>query len=493
MQGSISVVLANIALTAIVMLILFFPDTSSSQDIEYVSPYGGEVVVSGRKVETKTLRHALDHPQPGTTYLLTPGTYTGTYNLQAEGSSSAPVKIVGMVSKKGRLLSTFDGQSSPTNDVPSCFIAKRSSWLIFESLKIKNCWPYFLYLKSSRNIALRNSKVTDSKYVVYAKDPTTHSILIDNNKWVQDPSKKIWKDIPWNESHHGTHSYLNGGLFGSKNILGNVTFRNNYVRYAFNAIRMRAEPGMGRNLNSNVNIENNRFAFIRDNVVEPEGSGQNWWTHGNTIKNAHAWFSLTEARVGYFYFFGNVGFITDKPCYPDKPDHCNGKVFKFEKIGPYPIGPIYIFHNSWYLKSSVFAGGLSRNIKHYNNAIEFEDPKGFFLEPLMHDSYDFDYDLSNKKFDSILRSNDHEVNGIRGDPGFTNPQKGDFSLTASSIAVDKGRKLKFFKWRSVYEGQAPDIGAFEGNKRFVGPSYRANNEVDKDWRKYLKETRTEHG
>ena len=47
----------------------------------------------------------------------------------------------------------------------------------------------------------------------------------------------IWSDLPWGIVHHHFWSPLNGALFMSRDILGNVRVSNNHVFDAYNGIR----------------------------------------------------------------------------------------------------------------------------------------------------------------------------------------------------------------------------------------------------------------
>ena len=62
-------------------------------------------------------------------------------------------------------------------------------------------------------------------------------------------------------------------------------------------------------------------------------------------------------------------------------------------------------------------------------------------------------------------------NSIGADPGFIDGANGDFTLSPSSPALDRGKVLQLFDWTSTYQGSAPDAGAFEGDQPFIGPKF----------------------
>ena len=37
-------------------------------------------------------------------------------------------------------------------------------------------------------------------------------------------------------------------------------------------------------------------------------------------------------------------------------------------------GPIYVFHNSWYLRTPLTGSGAAGNLRHWNNALLFCEP-----------------------------------------------------------------------------------------------------------------------
>ncbi|MEO0680829.1 MAG: hypothetical protein AAF192_10475, partial [Pseudomonadota bacterium] len=93
--------------------------------------------------------------------------------------------------------------------------------------------------------------------------------------------------------------YFNGALFGSFDIEGGVTLRRCRVAHAFNVLRMdlwdampewknppRSRPPL-REIGSNrdVLVQDCDFAFIRDNVIEPEVAARGWRVLGNRMLN----------------------------------------------------------------------------------------------------------------------------------------------------------------------------------------------------------------
>ncbi len=343
-------------------------------------------------------------------------------------------------------IAAAEDQSSLTR----CFHVTKSSSIEFENLHFKDCWLPAIYTSDSKNIAVRGSFIEGSSYVVFAyvtptwnkkerrwvADPSSSShFVIEDNVWFQDtsgfgPGKKeecrelnvkescpgdMWSSIPWGVTHDTLYEHMNGALFGSINIAGDVAIQGNVIRYAYNGIRMitddvcELDPNCFSNANKNVSVAANKFAYIRDNPVEPEGRAQNWRIHGNDIHNAHGWFSLDNVRDGPIYIWGNIGWwnarpaescddkdpITGKPKWlerkkvnferggwrwldkDDKTERLDckasrrGTVMKVGDLEEQREKQIYIFHNSWRVRAPLLSAGITGTLHHWNNAILF--------------------------------------------------------------------------------------------------------------------------
>jgi hypothetical protein len=110
----------------------------------------------------------------------------------------------------------------------------------------------------------------------------------------------IWNQVPWGVTHHFFWSSLNGALFGSKDIAGNVKISGNHVIDAYNGFRARmnatclADPACRTRVNVGFEITDNVFERIRDNPVEPEGHAAYWIVKHNTFVDVHAAISTDE-------------------------------------------------------------------------------------------------------------------------------------------------------------------------------------------------------
>lgn len=411
-----------------------------------------------------SLQEALTHAKPGTEILLYPGIYKGPFNVEVKAKEKSPLIIRG---QEGVLI---DGKATPHKNGGACIKIKDAQWIELRNISFKNCWSTSIKIESSQHLIFSQLNIEDSRHAIKAVGEKTQHITLENSTWNQDPSGKLWREISWGSAHHGKHSYFNGALFSSDGIMGDIVIRRNKIRNAYNGIRMKGRRQNIKTINANVEIYENEFFRIRDNPIEPEISAYNWWIHHNKIHNAHAWISLTELTGGEIYIFGNVGWNDEG--YGLKGDHDDGTVLKFENSPPFPTLPIYTFHNSWYITGDYIRPKTpSKNIFHYNNALFLTNKKASTLTEKNYDStYVFENDLVSSSVTNFAKNK--WKNLVIANPRFGDPLKGDFSLTQQSPAIDQGKLLQIGKWKSQYDGKAPDIGAYEGQKPFQGPTFK---------------------
>jgi hypothetical protein len=342
-------------------------------------------------------------------------------------------------------------------------------------------------------------------------------VLVEDNHWEQDPSGDIWSTIPWGITHHGSRQYLNGAFVGASSIAGGVIIRRNIMRNAYNAIRLKSEdcPETNR-CNMNVEIYDNSFEYLRDNPIEIERHAANWWVHGNRIHNSHAWFSMDGGRGGPHFVFSNVGWFDDIPARlcrdeawanetevdgtPFKERECGrSRTGKVLKLGNSMDLPVYVFHNSWYLRAAAGGGGVSGPMRFWNNALEFCTPSANddACEPVVpfyrrddDDRFVWNVDSPNaadhrisyvvsnlEGFPQEARARGYPMHGFFAERlGFTDPTVGDFRLGPDSPARNRGCLIypvgpqrlacapTSYRWR-------PDVGAYQGGLLYRGPAF----------------------
>ncbi|HKY95144.1 MAG TPA: hypothetical protein VJL84_07545, partial [Kiloniellales bacterium] len=314
----------------------------------------------------------------------------------------------------------------------TCIVLRDVSNITLRDLGFEDCWLVGVLAVDSRDVTLEASTIHGSTFGFLAvatagRTALSHGFVIQANRWLQTPAAyreatpcaaphldlgcivDLWDELPWGVVHHHLWRPLNGALFASFNIAGNVLFADNTIERAFNGIRMwNAAEGSGRN----VEVRGNVFRFIRDNPVEAEGRAENWIVKHNVFQNAHAWISTDGVAGGTLYVFGNRGWhdpgeLPGSRCRDDvdwslSPQfrglageagryaavdesgdpgavkclgHLRGVVLKTgddSRSGfPY-LRSIAIFNNSWATRWPLFSSKHASPLVHFNNLIAFQ-------------------------------------------------------------------------------------------------------------------------
>lgn len=425
------------------------------------------------------------------------GTQADAMPIRLEGLTATPDNPITIRGLDGRTILCGSNAAVPLYpDLPrdddfAFFQILDCEGIVIENFQVESCWPCFVYMERSRYVSVRNIKAIDSLYFVFARGEGCRNILVEGCDWTQDPSGAVWSQVTWEQTHHVLYRYLNGALLGADGIAGGVVFRGNSVRYAYNAMRLRARgEAIDGRLNVDIEVYGNRFDRVRDNVVEPEGTATNLWIHHNSICNAHAWLSFDGVGGGYWAVFANNGWFTEKPG-TVIDDNTGGRVLKFDPEPPYPLGPFEVFNNSWYLRIDEIKSGITRNLIHRNNAVQFcaecdheegvcNPDRALVGSKFMKDGWDasvrFDYDLDNRPFPSVLTDNGQEKNGTYApDFRFADGPRGDFRI-ADPVA---GEYVSLQGW-GVPDGWQPErfeAGQLQGTEQtpLEGPPFVARN------------------
>jgi hypothetical protein len=341
-------------------------------DVLYVSPDGARRLVDGELRETLRLEAALDIAQPGQTVRLLRGVYTEPVEIANKaGSFDRPITV------RGESGVTFDGRRNLVRPTDGETVDRRSyafikildsQGIILDNFTIQNVWPTAVYIGQSSEIVLRHLNLHGGTYAIYARGERTRRIVAERCAWTGDTT--LWDGVVWKDVHMPPfpRRELDGDFFRSVDIPGEVVIRRNMIQHVFNGVHMFARKGLIA-ANRDVWIYENTFAFIRDNIFESEQFARNWWIFGNRIYNAHKWIAFEESTGGFRYIFSNVGWFDRRPGPPGDLNN-GGAVFKENKKG-FPTEPTYVFHNTWYLRSTYVKQGRLPGLVHFNNAIVY--------------------------------------------------------------------------------------------------------------------------
>ncbi|HYE00866.1 MAG TPA: hypothetical protein VEH84_15900 [Alphaproteobacteria bacterium] len=459
--------------------------------------------------------NAIRRAQPGDVLRLLPGTYRHPLVVaDKEASAEAPIVIRG---GGGVVLDSGWEPNDPPDDPAEADHAQvkivRSRGITVCDLAIRNAWPTAVYIGDSQQVRLARLDIVGGTYAVFAQGEATRDLLVEDNRWVQDETERlIWSELTFDQIHeHRSHQEFDGDFFRAQSIRGFVTIRRNHVRHAFNGVHFfadKAEAAPGR-FSINVEICHNRFEYIRDNAVEPETTAVNWWVHHNSFHNVYKLFSLERVAGGHWYIFANTAWFDERP----GPEHdCNrgGAVLKLKEVKPakeaaeLPRWPVWMFHNSLFLRSSYCKKGAIRHFTHANNAVQYcdgtggtaaicrpgqavfgpvpatpgcpADPEGtrFTTEWERLDIRFFGDVWSHPDFPAGLQAQGYPVAGLGDPPGFTDPSHGDFRLRPGAAAAGRGAELMVpMPDGTVWHSPAGlDAGAAQGGGSFGGPAYR---------------------
>jgi hypothetical protein len=459
-----------------------------------------------------------------------------------------------------------------------CLDIRFSQFIVLQDLAFEDCWLSAVYTVEVRHLTVLRSRFVGSRDAIFAmakSDPKqAHHYEIAGNEWTSDIGKQIWETIPWGVTHHGEHIARNGSLFASRNIAGNVRFHHNTIRYTYNGIRLVArkkkeygcEEACIKQANKDVEIYANTFDHVRDNPIEPEGRAERWAISHNRFSNSYALISMDGVRDGPIYIWGNLGWSNGELPADDCQDTArwaHGVVYLFSAHAPgwarvdpageydpfcathrggrvFKLGPLarskaeseslpmtvkelpdlYVFHNSWHIRSPLFGGGLVRKLRHWNNAIQFtscgsagadhcrvmepatEQPYGIYPTPdgmalyyngfSIYDpaevneddlgassklDYESHHNASNYGFPEISWLDQELKGSIPESPMFVAPDAGEFALASVSPALKAGCKVQYKsdkrKLECVPFGTEPaaDIGAVQSNPQFGTPLF----------------------
>jgi hypothetical protein len=427
--------------------------------------------------DASRITQAIAAASAGDTIRLLPGTYEGTVFISNSGSRDRPIVITGPAEGEARAL--LDALGTPGNrETNHAFVIEDASWIEIKNLDVINSWTDVIVIRNSSYISIRGCNfIKTGKTVVAPHGPRSHHILIENCFWSQD--ERIYTEWDWDSLHHGELVHFNGGLYGGTDSAGGSVIRFNHVEDVFDGIRwwMNQEAVDQFRFQSNIEIYDNSFVRVRDNIIEPERFTWNLHVYHNRLDTSTAPVSIDGIRGGEIFFYGNTGYRDasiprgTKDGVPQTSPSWTTIKFHDYVRKPNLDYPLYLFNNSWHYDRTFARGGRMRkandHVFHFNNALlhQNSDIGAIYDWPGLNS--EFDYDISSAPWpDGVIRDG-HQLNGIPAtDPRFKDSVGGDFRLHPDSKAIDAGKILEGFTlW---YLGASPNMGAYEGEQRVYG-------------------------
>jgi hypothetical protein len=344
--------------------------------------------------------------------------------------------------------------------------------VVVEDMYFADCWPVAVYAERSSGLTFRDCIGLGGSFLFVVRDQPPYGqvrdIAVERCRWVQDP--RIWASLPWRRIHDNgeLHNYLNGGMFGVGDIVGDVRFTHNLVSDCYNGLVADISPEFRRlyadlkRTNRNFEVAHNIFERVRDNPIEPEWHAFNWHIHHNAFVDCHSWFSFDHVAGGWWYVYANTGWFRSRPGGGIGDDHSGGEVFKMTNaLEPANFGRVYVFNNSFRLRAPMFGNANddqpNPTDRYYeflrwsvlDNAVEWCDARDAGVRPLCDAPIEafepgarfpdaiFDRTLtSNPSWQEFLAENAHAEASPRTVAGgiFRGGSKFDFRLTPAAEA-----------------------------------------------------------
>ncbi len=460
--------------TLFLIFALYFSASAATK--KYFVSTSGNDSNSGSDVKHAfaTITKAVNSADAGDSVFVMPGLYKKLIEVNGRnGMPEKPIFLIGYSSDPKKYPVIDGGAAAPGVDMHFDWIHfENSSWIEVSRLKFQNGWTFPIDVKNSSYLTFRDCNFEGGKRVINVGGALSHHILVEKCYWNQG-GEYLWrveKDDKgveaWLSMHHVNMSYFNGSIIDFSGSGGSIVVRGNKIVNAFNGVRYRGQPGF----DTNVEIYDNEVSQVRDNDFEPEYYTYNLHIYHNRSHNIHRNLSIDNVEGGLIFYYGNV-ITTDDDDWTRKI--CSGiwKIYGKDRVLSYPI---YDFNNSYYSVGKLLEPkpDMAR-VNHFNNAFFFLRDSSWQYQS-WNDENHFDYDITNQKWLDNFVKNNQEQHGRVADIKFRNGKTGDLRLRKDSPGIDAGKVMAFedFGWKQSFTGNAPDVGAFEGENLIDGPPFR---------------------
>ena len=315
--------------------------------------------------------------------------------------------------------------------------------------------------KNASHVVIRKNKIHNLQLGVYVNwtgnGDQGNDTRIEYNE-IYDPPVNEW---PWRAvkatSMEGTAIVVRGHI--------GAIVRGNELHNFFNGIYSGSSAALENSgIAFDTDIYNNHIHHISDDAFEPEGACINNRFRNNTVDTTLVGVSLAP--------------VTQGPTWVLRSTFTNftGTSIKWDL---HSDGIVLIYHNtSWTNVKDLNAmsmihpvyNSVMRNNIFQGNGYAFEEP---FTGSRGHDWNNdnwyttrgaagphFKWEKKNyNTIAALCTRTGLECRGYEDVPGFVNPDSGDFTLLQSSPNVDRGVVIPGIN--DVFEGNAPDVGAYE--------------------------------
>ena len=326
-----------------------------------------------------------------------------------------------------------------------------------------------IYLRYCSDITVRNCRIHGfGSSGIWVKGGD-RNLIEDNEIW--DTSIFTW---PWGYSK-GSSAENNGVTFTNEIGRGNVV-RRNTIHGTFNGVGPCGSSAPLSGITNETDLYDNLFYEHTDDGFEPEGYCSNVRMWNNFVKDVHMVFAVAPAAPGPTYVLQNVGYRFGNTR-TSQQDGYTASALKINSGYSTPIGPLYLYHNTFFTDAPNTDGvallnpGSSTLITARNNIIAGTRYVLYKVNPVVLDwNGDDFYTTDTTRFvywqgtpyyslSSFRSGTGQEFQGLSVAPDFVNPAAGDFGLVAGSALINGGVLIPGIN--DDYVGDAPDIGAYE--------------------------------
>jgi hypothetical protein len=343
-----------------------------------------------------------------------------------------------------------------------------------------------VYLRYCSNVAVRQCRIHDVGSAGIWIKGGSQNLVEENEIW--DTSIFGW---PWGLAK-GSSAENNGIVLTNEIGQGNV-IRRNVIHGTFNGLGPCGSSAPPTGITNETDLYDNTLYEHTDDGMEPEGYCSNVRIWNNTLRDVHMVFAVAPAAPGPTSILRNVGnrFGNTRT---SRQDGYTASALKINSGYSTPIGPLYLYHNTFWTDSTatdavaLLNPGYSTFIKARNNIMAGTRYALYKVNPVVLDwNYGDLFTTDTTRFVSWLGTRygamgqfrsgtGQELNGLSVDPEFLNAPGGDFRLPAGNALIDRGLLMPGIN--DQYAGSGPDVGAVESAPVFSGPAGPAGLRIE---------------
>jgi hypothetical protein len=315
--------------------------------------------------------------------------------------------------------------------------------------------------KNASHVVIRKNKIHNLQLGVYVNwtgnGDQGNDTRIEYNE-IYDPPVNEW---PWRAVKYTS---MEGTAIVVRGHIGAIV-RGNELHNFFNGIYTGSSAALENSeIAFDTDIYNNHIQHIGDDALEPEGACINNRFRNNTVDTTLVGISLAPVTQGPTWILRSS--FTNFTGTSIKWDlHSDGIVLIYQNTSWTNVKDL----NAMSMIHPVYNSVMRNNI-FQGNGYAFEEP---FTGSRGHDWNNdnwhttrgaagphFKWEKKNyNTITALCTGTGLECRGYEDVPGFVNPNSGDFTLLQSSPNVDRGVVIPGIN--DVFEGNAPDVGAYE--------------------------------